>query len=792
MILPFLAAAWLLGFAVVGVWGAPAWVAGAWFAAAAPGVWALRGRGPALLLLAAAALAVLGAWRFEQWASEPLPDLARSLGADVTIEGRIDSEPDPGLTTLRYHVRAERVGAGGVWRETGGRALITVRETESLAYGAPVRLSGRLEEPPVLEAFDYRAFLARRDIVGTMSFPRVEKLGDGPRGSPRALASEMRLRLERSMQAALPEPAASLGSGIVMGRDATMPRDLTEAFRETGLAHFVAVSGSNIALVTALAFLLFVPLVGRNWAILPAAASLGLYVFLAGAEETVVRSGIMALIVLVGFWLGRPRSGLAALGAAAIVMTAAQPRLALEAGFQLSVASTAGLIVFGPWIHYGLAWLTARVGATGAIPNVLLEVAALSLAAWVAALPIIWVTFGQVSLIGPLVNIPTVPLFALAFWLSGATAIAGAVWEPAGWAIGLVAYYPLAFIIWMAEAGASLPRAAVAVPRFGAEAALLATAVLGTLAWPAYRFLAPRLAPPPEAQGDIARTARAGALAGGAGALVAAVVAISLWPIGGPGELQVTVLDVGQGDAILVTTPNGKRVVVDGGPSGIVLARELSDVLPHWQRGIAAVVLTHADADHVGGLPALLERFDVGRVYDNGETRDTAIFARFAKAAGAREALHRGDVFEVDGVRFEALWPIPETIEGPRNASSVVLRVTYGEATILLTGDIEETAQQALMAAGGFDAHVLKVPHHGASTNSDGFLKASGAWVAVISAGEGNRYGHPTNETLVDLAGRAVLRTDLHGRVTIVSDGASIRVRAEHWEASFAPADGEG
>ncbi len=792
MILPFLAVAWLLGFAVVGVWGAPAWVAGAWFAAAAPGVWALKGRGPALLLLAAAVLAVLGAWRFEQWAAQPLPDLARSLGADVTIEGRIDSEPDPGLTTLRYHVRAERVGAGGVWRETEGRALITVRETESLVYGAPVRLSGRLEEPPVLEAFDYRAFLARRDVVGTMSFPQVERLGDGPRGSPRALASEMRLRLERSMQAALPEPAASLGSGIVMGRDATMPRDLTEAFRETGLAHFVAVSGSNIALVTALAFLLFVPLVGRNWAILPAAGSLVLYVFLAGADETVVRSGIMALIVLVGFWLGRPRSGLAALGAAAIVMTAAQPRLALEAGFQLSVASTAGLIVFGPWIHYGLAWITARVGAAGAIPNVLLEVAALSLAAWVAALPIIWVTFGQVSLIGPLVNIPTVPVFALAFWLSGATAIAGAVWEPAGWVIGLVAYYPLAFIIWMAEAGASLPRAAVAVPRFGAEAALLATMVLGTLAWPAYRFLAPRLAPPPEAQGGIAGTVRAAALASGAGALVAAVAAISVWPIGGPGELQVTVLDVGQGDAILVTTPNGERVVVDGGPSGIVLARELSDVLPHWQRGISAVVLTHADADHVSGLPALLERFDVGRVYDNGETRDTAIFARFDRAAGARETLHRGDVFEVDGVRFEALWPASEASEGPRNASSVVLRVTYGEATILLTGDIEETAQQALMAAGGIDAHVLKVPHHGASTNSDGFLEASGAWVAVISAGEGNRFGHPTTETLVDLAGRAVLRTDLHGRMTIVSDGASISVRAEHWEPSFAPAEGEG
>ena len=790
MTLPLLAAAWLLGFAAVGVWGAPVWVAGAWFAAGVPGAWALRGRGAGAVLAAAAVLAVLGGWRFGEWADRPLPDLARSLGAEVTIEGRIDSEPDPGLTTHRYHVRAERVEAGGLWRETDGRALITVRQTEELAYGAPVRLSGRLEAPPVLEAFDYRAFLARRDIVGTMSFPEVERLGEA-RAGPRALAAEMRLRLERSMQAALPEPAAALGSGIVMGRDGTMPRELTEAFRETGLAHFVAVSGSNIALVTALVFLLFAPLVGRNRAILPAAASLLLYVFLAGAEETVVRAGIMALIVLAGFWLERPRSGLAALAAAAVVMTAAQPRLALEAGFQLSVASTAGLIVFGPWVRYGLEWLAARAGAAGAVPNVLLEVASLSLAAWVAALPIIWVTFGQVSLIGPLVNIPTVPVFAIAFWLSGAAAIAGAVWEPAGWAIGLIAYYPLAFIIWMAEAGASVPSAAVTVPRSGAEAALLATAALGALAWPAYRYLAPRQAEA-EPRPQVARTVRAAALAGGAGALVAAVVAVSVWPIGGPGELQVTVLDVGQGDAILVTTPGGERVVVDGGPSGIVLARELGDVLPHWQREIAAVVLTHPDADHVGGLPALLARFDVGQVYDNGASRDTAIFATYAGEAGTRETLRRGDALEVDGVRFETLWPPPGTLDGPRNTWSVVLRVSYGEATILLTGDIDGEGQRALLAAGEAGAHVLKVPHHGASTNAEGFFDSTGAWVTVISAGEGNRFGHPTAETLLDLAGRAVLRTDVHGRVTIVSDGSSITVRAERWAASFAPAEGGG
>ena len=198
MTLPLLAAAWLLGIASSAIWGAPPWAAGAWFAAFAPAGWAWKGRDGALLPLAAALLALLGAWRFAGWAETPAPDLARFLGRDVTFEGRIDSEPDPGLTTVRYHVRAERIlAAGGQWRETAGRALVTLRQGAAYERGEPVRVSGALEEPPALEAFDYRAFLARRGVVGTMSFPRVEALdagtpsraGCGPGRPPRASGS---------------------------------------------------------------------------------------------------------------------------------------------------------------------------------------------------------------------------------------------------------------------------------------------------------------------------------------------------------------------------------------------------------------------------------------------------------------------------------------------------------------------------------------------------------------------------------------------------------------------------
>lgn len=796
MTLPVLAAAWLLGIAAGAMWGAPPWAPCAWFAALAPAAWARRGRGAGLLLLAAALAALIGTWRFERWAETPLPDLAAFVDAPAVIEGRIDSEPDPGRTTVRYRVRAERImEADGRWRETAGSALVTLRQGARHDRGASVRLSGVLEAPPTLEEFDYRAFLARSGVVGAMSFPRVEALGGGTERTLTTIASGARLRLERALQSSLPEPAASLAGGIVMGRDAAMPDELTESFRQTGLAHLVAVSGSNVALAAALAFVVFTPLAGRALAIVPAALSIAVYTFLAGAEETVVRAAIMAAIVLAGYWLGRPQGGIAALGAAAILMTAIQPGLAVDAGFQLSVASTAGLMAFSPWIRHALAATAARLGMAGIVPGMLLDVAALSLAAWIAALPIIWATFGQVSLIGPLVNIPTVPVFAIAFWTSAAAALAGVVWEPAGWIAGAVAWYPLGFIIWMAETGASAPRAAVAVPRFGSEAALAASLALAALAWAAYRRLPPerplpgRIALAPVSP-RAAHTVRMTVMGGGAGALVAAVAVLSLAPIGGPGRLEVAILDVGQGDAILVTTPNGRRVLVDGGPSGIALARELGAALPHWARSLDAVVLTHPDADHAGGLPDALARFRVDAVYDTGARQETAAFARFAEAAGERARLRRGDVLAIDGVHFEALWPPRDALPDDINAGSLALIVRHGRTRILLPGDIEESAQRALLALGAPAADVMLTPHHGAGTNADGFLAATGAALAVVSVGEGNRYGHPAAETLDALAGRAVLRTDLHGRVAIIGDGESLRVRAERWDAAFALAEG--
>jgi competence protein ComEC len=262
-----------------------------------------------------------------------------------------------------------------------------------------------------------------------------------------------------------------------------------------------------------------------------------------------------------------------------------------------------------------------------------------------------------------------------------------------------------------------------------------------------------------------------------AGALVVGGWWFTVRPMAPDHDLAVAFLDVGQGDAALLTTPGGYQVLIDGGPSGIDLMRELGAVMPHWDRSIDVVVLSHPQQDHLAGLVELGRRFDVKIVYDAGAANTSATFATYDEEFGVRTSIRAGHAFELDGVRFEVLWP--HTLSGDSNQDSLVLRVDYGGRSILFTGDIEAAPQQALLAGASVGADVLKVPHHGAATSDDAFFEAVDAQIAVVSVGT-NTFGHPRQETLDGLAPARVLRTDQHGRVvvTIGSDGR-IRYRVE-------------
>lgn len=273
------------------------------------------------------------------------------------------------------------------------------------------------------------------------------------------------------------------------------------------------------------------------------------------------------------------------------------------------------------------------------------------------------------------------------------------------------------------------------------------------------------------------------------GLLTIAAAAIWLSLRGYPdGKLHIYFLNVGQGDAILVQAPDGRQVLVDGGPSPIALLSELGEVLPFWDRSLDLVVLTHPDADHMTGLISLLDRYRVGQALDASAADATPLASAWSegleKSGTRRHNAERGALFALGDLLITVLHPAPmqgNVAAGHDNNNSVVLRLEYGQTSALLTGDIELEAETALIEAGvSLRADVLKVAHHGsARSTSARFVSAVAPSLAVIQVGADNEFGHPTPEVLDRLAGIRVLRTDLNGRVEVISDGHRLWFRTQ-------------
>jgi len=650
--------------------------------------------------------------------------------------------------------------------------------------GDQVRLDGRVEAPP---DGPYGEYLARIGVDGTLRSRSLTVTGHDT--DPGAQLERVRRTAGEALAAAIPEPEAGLAAGIVIGLRDRVDRDLAAAFTAVGASHVVAISGWNIAIVAATVAALAGRLARRRRAVI-LVASIVTYVLFAGASASVVRAAAMAGVVLVARETGRAGRATAALGWAAALLLIADPALIGDAGFQLSTLATGGI----------LAWanpLSERIGRLfgGRVPGWLAESLGVSLAAQAATLPVVLLTFGRLAVVSPIVNLAIVPLVAPAMaaavvaLIGGLTALAGA---PALFATlaGLPAWALLTAMCTVIRAAASLPFANVSFgpPWTFVAAALSAALILGTPAlarWLArHRHRHPRTNAPSEATPRRDRPERARSTALALAALVAATAAFGLaFAHRADGTTRITVLDVGQGDAILVEGGRGGRMLVDGGPDPDRLLVELDRRLPPWDRRIDILVLTHPHEDHVAGMPLLLERYRIGRVYETGMRGPGPGYAAFVRDLNGRPGappdgiLSTGARIALDDVRFRVLWPDPgrvprEPPDGGRgiNDVSIVLLGEVAGRRFLLTGDVEDDVDPILATRELPPVDILKVAHHGSATASTpAFLDRVHPRIAVVSSGAGNPYGHPARSTINRLGatGARVMRTDTDGSVAI-------------------------
>lgn len=677
--------------------------------------------------------------------------------------------------------------------EPGGALLAaTLPRYPQIEPGMEVTVAGTVRAPP--DDDPYGNYLRRTGVSGTL---RARSLELRPTAvEPAGILERLRRGAGAALEAAIPEPEAGLAAGIVVGLRDRVDRDLAVDFTTVGASHIVAISGWNIAIVAASVAALAGGLARRRRALLTATAIV-VYVAFAGASASVVRAAVMAGVVLMARETGRAGRAAAALGWAAVLLLMLDPHLVGDAGFQLSSLATAGILA---WATPLGAWLTSA--ARGRLPGWLIECLAVSLAAQAATLPVVLVTFGRLAIVSPVVNLAVVPLVAPAMAASAIALLAGGATlfgAPAllATAFGLPAWFLLSVMVGIVQATAGLPFASATLdPPWnvagGVVAAAIPAFVLAARRWGWIRRPASTASKAPSSAalsigpiparrpGSSPRGPARIAAAAIAVALMACYLAIAHRP---DGSTRITVLDVGQGDSILVEGDRGGRMLIDGGPDPDRLLIELDRRLAPWDRRIDVVVLTHPHEDHVAGLALLLSRYRIGRVFEPGMRGPgpgyTAWSAALDRAdAPARGRLVTGDRLAVDDLRFDVLWPDPDRVpsEPPDNGRgindvSIVLLGDVDGRRVLLTGDVEDDVDPLLAARGLPAIDFLKVAHHGSGTASTpAFLSVVQPQVAVVSAGADNPYGHPARSTLDHLAatGARVLRTDTDGSVEVV------------------------
>jgi competence protein ComEC len=791
-------------------------------------------------------------------ASRPLPEehvLSRIAAGQIELKtplrwyGHLRGEPArlPWGVGLEMELSGVETAAGMMPVMGGMRIGFTPREGEALPEvhaGDEVSVMAQGRLPLVFRdagAFDRREYLARQNIhlLATLRASSLLERISSPPDTVGTRLARLRALLRERLDGLYPDAPQTAGilRAMLLGDRSFVDQAESVDFQKTGVFHVLVVAGLHVG---ALAFFLYwlgnklrLP---RTLATVLLLAALFAYIAVVEQRAPVLRAGLMTGIVVLAGFLYRRLEILNSAAVAALALLVAKPAELFDTSFQLSflaIGCIAGVAL--PWmerhvqpyvgalrgwrdvtrdgafsagqaqfrldLRAAVAAMTSRLSARNAKWAQDFGVAglgwslrggemiALSAVLQLGMLPLMARDFHRVTVMGPAANLFAVPLTGvivpLGFFTLGSALIVPPMARVLAWPLGWLVVLQGHVVGWFAGFGHGSYR------------------IPGPPVWVTILFFVCGLWLAVALRGEGRLGTRVKWIAATGLALASLVIATYPFPAAVErGALEVDVLDVAQGDSILVISPRGGTLLIDGGGrfAGFGGREEMPGPDPGeeavsaylWSRGIQrldAVALTHAHQDHIGGLKAVLENFQVGRLWIGRETETPALgqLKQIAERRHVRiEHELRGQSFLWDGVQVDFLWPqIPpeEIARSAQNNDSLVVRLQYKERSVLLPGDAEKQAEYAMLSeteAGKLHADVLKVGHHGSKNSTmPEFLERVGPQVAIISAGEQNPYGHPSPELLERLrgSGARILRTDEEGAVRVVTDGHGIRVK---------------
>ena len=664
--------------------------------------------------------AVVSAW----WA-------VGALSASKALDGRAASglefivQGDPSINDDVYSYTCEA--------RADGKNLATVRLScdRELKVGAHVRVIGRVSR------FENDAYGRSRVLRGEVRKVKAVRIVSADEGSPGPL-----LRLRNGLLASIApatDPARALIAGVVCGRSAELrAQSAGDWFSVTGTAHLIAVSGSHLSIVGfVIEGVLQKTRLSRGLQRGLLMLALIAYAVFTGASPSAVRACCMVAATLVANGAGRRRHGLSALFLTMAIFVLLRPTVLFEMGFELSCASVFAILCFCPYATYALGEL--------GMPSGVASVLSVTLCSQLATLPVTIPAFGTFSLIAPLANAVIGPVISVLLASSVVLAPCSLVPLLSHGTI-VVPMIVARCALFFEQLFAAVPGASVSVPPDTPLVYVVPFALAVLLVW----WPRPR-----------ARSMAAGLVC----LMLAAGVPYIYWDRCAPPS--VTVLDVGQADAILVRQ-GGTVALVDCGLDERVVSALVRNNVHH----IDAVFVTHWDEDHWGGLPDVLDRFSVGTIAVAADALDGAPAEVLNRPGVTYRQVARGDTVDIGAFRARVMWPF-DTVDGEGNEDSLVLLLSYAQEgkslRVLFTGDAELDQEREFVQEVG-DIDVLKLGHHGSKVSVDtDLLETLKPELSIASAGEGNRYGHPTDACIdaVRDAGGAFACTIEQGDITV-------------------------
>lgn len=700
-----------------------------------------------------------------------LGDISCYVGQQQTVIGVINSSPVLKHDKVTYNIKTLYICEGQKYKKVSGNVSLSVlrdaKNNQAYSFGDVVRFSGKLKDPQGKRnpgGFDYKSYLLSKGISATVFSREIKKIGVYSTNPIIKMASSLNCKISTFYNEILPENLSSLLSGVVLGVKGNISREILSYFSDAGVMHLFAISGLHVGIIFSAVYKLFDAFnVSHITSFIIGSFTSIFYCFLVGLTPSVLRATIMIIILFLAPIAERTYDALNSICLAAFIILLINPMYLFSVSFQLSFCATLGIILFfGQFRKY-----------FSKFPVFLRDSLSVIFSAQLLVWPVSAYYFHKVSIVGFLANIFIVPIVSTALVLGFIGGLAGLIIPVFGILPVKISGLLLLLSEKIARFSSRLPFSNLVIPDFSIIIFAL-YALLLIIAFDLFEVI--RIKNIKHKKVIVC-------------ALIFVIVVIII-PFN-PG-LEVTFIDVGQGDSIFIKTPKGRTVLIDGGGASPYYSGDFDtgkDIIEPflYAKGIKRIdlmVFTHFDHDHAGGLISILRDFPVDKIA-YGVFSNVALFDEMKKIAADKRikvySLGRGDKFKLDDVYFEVLSPDKKqnTISN-ENDNSVVLKMTYNGFRFLFTGDLSIEGENNIMGCDlDVKANILKLGHHGSSTStSEEFLSNVQPDIAVISVGRDNTFGHPSSKVLDLLEKRKIktYRTDIHGAVTFKTYRQSVKI----------------